>query len=85
MEMEIVGTYLYRFQAEMAKGLLDEEGIPAIIVLDDVSGLHPQLNFTNNRIRLKVRSEDADRAREVIEPIDTVGYSQNPGINHGCG
>lgn len=72
MEMEIVGTYLYRYQAEMAKGLLDEEGIPAIIQLDDVSGLHPQLNFTNNRIRLKVRSDDAERARSVIEPIESV-------------
>lgn len=69
MEMETVGVYLYRYQAEMAKGLLDEQGIPAVIQLDDVSGLHPQLNFTNNRIHLKVRADDADRAREIIEPV----------------
>jgi hypothetical protein len=72
MEMETIGTYLYRYQAEMAKGLLDEEGIACVIQLDDVSGLHPELNFTNNRIRLRVRSDQAERARQVIEPIESV-------------
>jgi hypothetical protein len=62
---ETVATFAYRHEAEMAKGYLDDAGIDSLLVTDDAGGAIAGLTFTHAAL-LRVRAEDADRARDVL-------------------
>ena len=59
----VIGTYKNRVDAELAHGVLVADGIDAIVSADDVGGLYAG---AVGAVRLLVRSEDADRARESL-------------------
>ena len=65
----VIATYSSRPDAEMAKGRLDEQGIPAAVTSDDAGGAHPQLQLTQG-VRLVVAEPDAQTAREVLSDLD---------------
>jgi hypothetical protein len=66
MEKEVVlETFTDRYEAEMAKGLLDEQGILNMISDDDTGGLHPGMIV--RACSLIVNEEDFQRAKEVIK------------------
>ena len=65
----IIKIFLHRFEAEMAQGLLDEQGITSRIDADDCGGRRPEIAF--GRVRLLVLKEDADKAKEIISILDT--------------
>ncbi|MFW5951314.1 MAG: putative signal transducing protein [Gemmatimonadota bacterium] len=64
-ETAVVATFSYRHQAEMARGYLDDAGIPVVMVAGDAAGI--ELGFAApNRARLAVRAEDVERARQLL-------------------
>ena len=65
MEKEIVlKTFIHRYEAEIAKGLLDEKGIDNMISDDDVGGFRPGM-IIGESIKLIVNEEDLEKAKEL--------------------
>jgi hypothetical protein len=56
----VVGTYYTEIDADLAKTVLQAEGIDSMIRADDCGGVSPGLWM--HGVALLVRSEDADRA-----------------------
>ena len=63
--MITVKTFNSRIEAELAKGLLESEGIHSIVTADDQGGLVPGMAFSNG-VELKVNPEDAEESRRLI-------------------
>jgi hypothetical protein len=61
----VVARYSYRHEAEFAKSYLDAAGIQSAIFADDAGGVEVALSFSNS-VRVLVRPEDAERAREIL-------------------
>jgi len=61
----VVGEYLYRDEAEIARAHLDAEGIQAAVRADDEGGLNPGF-FSEYRVVLLVDGGDAAEARDVL-------------------
>ena len=64
-EPVIVARFYYRHEAEFAKAHLDSAEIHSAIFADDAGGMEVPLSFSNS-VRLLVRPEDAEEAREVL-------------------
>jgi len=62
-----VASFGSRTQAEMMVELLRNEGIDAIIEVDDAGGLRPDLPMGMGGAKVLVRPEDEERAREILE------------------
>lgn len=58
----VLETFSNRIEAEMAAGLLEAEGIEAMVMADDAGGTYPMLQFIRG-VRLMVFKEDEARAR----------------------
>ena len=63
-----VGSYPNRIEAEIAQGALDAADIEAIVSADDAGGLQPGL-WVGEGVRVLVRAEDAERAKELLSGI----------------
>lgn len=61
-----VATYPSRALAEMMQELLENEGIPAVLVIDDGGGLRPELAYALG-VKLRVAPQDQTKARELLE------------------
>jgi hypothetical protein len=61
----VLETFPNRIAAEMAAGLLESEGIEAMVLADDAGGAYPMLQFIRG-VRLLVAPEDQYRAREIL-------------------
>ena len=62
----LVLTCSYRHEAELARTLLETEGIEAMIQGDDCGGLGIGLAFSGG-ISVFVAMDDAERARVILE------------------
>lgn len=62
-----VARFHYRHVAEMALGILEDEGIPGVVVGDDGGGMYPGVL---GGVRLVVPESHADRARRVLEEME---------------
>lgn len=60
-----IGRWRWRHEAEIARGLLEDAGIPSAIMADDIGGTYAGIAPA----RLIVAPEDAARAREVLEAV----------------
>lgn len=65
-EMIVIKILNNETDAEITRGRLVSEGIEAIITKDDVGGMYPSLQQTGG-VKLLVRKEDEDKAREILE------------------
>jgi hypothetical protein len=69
----VLETFASRIEAEMAAGLLESEGVEAMVLADDAGGAYPMLQFIRG-VRLLVYREDEARAREILkdmaEPVE---------------
>jgi hypothetical protein len=66
----IVREFTDRTEAEIARGLLEAEGIAAAITADDLAGEGPGMTF-GKPIELVVDAADVDQARALLdEPVD---------------
>ena len=76
-DLVVVRTFLYNFDAEIARGALEAAGIESMILADVCLGMQPQLWM--HGVSLVVRNEDQLRAAEVLssiaEPVGTGGES----------
>lgn len=59
----VIKKFRHRHEAQLAKNILAEEGIEAIISADDCGG---QLDITNAGVGIVVNSQDALRAKEIL-------------------
>lgn len=64
----IVRTFADRGEAEIARSLLEAEGIAAAIAADDMGGNTPPLDFSSG-LQLVVEAADVDRARELLDEV----------------
>ncbi len=63
-----VGTYPNKIDAEIAQGALEAADIDAMVAADDAGGLQPGL-WVGEGVRVLVRTEDAERAKEILSGI----------------
>ena len=68
----VLETFPNRIVAEMAAGLLESEGIEALVLADDAGGAYPMLQFIRG-VRLMVAKEDEAQAREVLAAMAAPG------------
>ena len=61
-----VGRWRWRHEAEIARGLLEDAGIPSAVMADDIGGAYAGIAPA----RLLVAPEDAARARAVLTTTD---------------
>lgn len=65
-----VKTFINEFEAERAKGILEEEGIECYVSSDDVGGMGPPQQLIQG-IKLLVLEEDLKKAKEVLDAYDS--------------
>ena len=63
-ELQVVGTFSSRIEADIAHGALRAAGITAMLSADDAGGERPDLG--RRGIRILVRQEDADEAQAIL-------------------
>ncbi|MDO8497022.1 MAG: DUF2007 domain-containing protein [bacterium] len=66
-ELITIKTFNTRLEAEIAKGLLESNGIKSMIVADDAGGMYPfpfQAGFKG--AELKVNKKDHSKASDII-------------------
>lgn len=61
-ELVPVSTFRSVADAQIAKGILDEVGIPSIIRSDNAGGMYPALDSAD----VLVRAEDAEKATQAL-------------------
>ena len=72
----VLETFSNRIEAEMAAGLLESEGIEAMVMADDAGGTYPMLQFIRG-VRLMVFKEDEARAKEILAAMAEAGISSS--------
>ena len=72
-DLVTVGNYFDRMGAEIAKGVLDAEGIESYVRADDMGGMRPSLLSGAGGAWLIVRAEDAGRAVELLQTAEQDG------------
>ena len=61
-----VATFSNHVDAEIAQGALEAAEIEAMVSADDAGGLQPSL-WVGEGVRVLVRAEDVERAREILD------------------
>jgi hypothetical protein len=61
-----VARFHWRHEAEMALGILEDEGIPGVVLADDAGGAYAGISSS----RLVVPAEYADHARSVLAEME---------------
>ena len=61
-----IKSYSSRMDADLAKAVLEANGIEAIVSADDAGGMEPWLASAQH-IQILVREEDASVARDLLE------------------
>jgi antitoxin component YwqK of YwqJK toxin-antitoxin module len=67
--LSVAGVYFNRYEAEMAKGLLDEAGITSFISADDCGGMRPDIALGMGNFRVMVHRQDLSRAMDILVPL----------------
>lgn len=69
-DVVLLKQYPSEMDAIFARTMLESEGIHSAIFKDDAGGMEPQFQLTQG-VRLMVRAEDLERAKELIAEIDS--------------
>jgi hypothetical protein len=73
VRLEQVGMFLNRVDAELARGALEAEGIPAMVSADDAAGMRPHLWLGG--VRVLVRADDLERAAGILHAAELMPAS----------
>ena len=65
-ELICIKTYPNRVDAELAKTLLEENGIKAMISGDDAGGIHPGLLWGTGGARLLIQEKDKEKVISLL-------------------
>jgi len=68
-KLVVVRSYGSRPEADLAKGMLEDAGIQALIQADTAGGMREHLAWTGAGVKILVRDEDATLAWDVLTPI----------------
>lgn len=71
----IVASYIDPIEAQIARGLLASEGIPAHVGDEQIALANWEWRLAVGGTKLRVRSEHAARAREVLRALDAGEYA----------
>lgn len=63
--LKIVAEYIYEYEAEIAKGLLESEGIEAMV--SNVNSPYPGVLLGKHGIQLLVNDYDLESAQMILE------------------
>jgi hypothetical protein len=66
IKLVVVQSFGNRLEAELAKGVLEESGIRAIIQGDTAGRMREHLAWSGAGFKILVREDDAARARDVL-------------------
>ncbi|CAN5332582.1 hypothetical protein BH10PAT1_BH10PAT1_0280 [soil metagenome] len=66
-KLVVINSYQSRAIAEIDKGLLEANGIEAIISQNDVNGANPLPLSNSISVSLKVKAEDLSKAKELLK------------------
>jgi len=81
MDKEItLKTYIHRYEADIAKGLLDEKGIDNMISDEDVGGFRTGM-IIGDTIKLIVNEKDLKKAKETIKILGEALSGKNSAIS----
>jgi hypothetical protein len=61
-----VARFRWRHEAEMALGILEDEGIPGVVFADDIGGAYAGISAA----RVLVAAAHAERARSVLAEME---------------
>jgi hypothetical protein len=64
-DLVVLRTFANVIEAEVAKSALEAADVDSFIQSDDAGGMRPHLGM--NQARLVVRSEDAEKARGILD------------------
>ena len=62
-------TFTDRYEADLAQGLLEANDIEAVTYADDCGSVDPALTYARG-VRLMVREEDIEKAKEILTDAD---------------
>ena len=65
-ELMVAHVFAYRHEAELARGMLEAEGIEAMIEADDCGGQRPLMG-ANVGVKLLVRRADEKKAKNLLQ------------------
>jgi F420-dependent methylenetetrahydromethanopterin dehydrogenase len=65
----VVQTFGSRPEADLAKGALEDAGIPAMVQADTAGGMREHLAWSGAGFKVLVREEDVTAARDVLAPF----------------
>jgi hypothetical protein len=66
----VIKTFFNRYDAALAKGLLDEHSVPNFIAADDCGGLDPALTLSTGNVRLMINARDSAKARTILKVLE---------------
>ena len=69
MNRVVIRRFQNGAEADLAKAILEANGIEAAVLRDDAGGMIPAMSLMSD-IRLVVSPQDAEAAREVLEAGD---------------
>ena len=65
-----IKVFMYRYDAEIAKDLLKQQGINSIISGDDCGGLSPYISLGMGNFKLLVQKENVNKSKEVLKILE---------------
>jgi predicted Fe-Mo cluster-binding NifX family protein len=68
----VLETFSNRIEADMVQGILESEGIEAVVMADDAGGTYPMLQFIRG-VKVMVAAEDKARAQEILAAMQDGG------------
>jgi hypothetical protein len=65
--LTLIATFSHPFEAHLAKGKLESEGIEAFIADENIVGINWLYSNLVGGVKLKVREEDKERALKILQ------------------
>lgn len=65
-EFVVARVFTFRHEAEIARGMLEADGIEVVIAADDCGGLRPFLGAASGGARLLIRRSDVQKANSLL-------------------
>ena len=66
----VIKTFMNEFEAEIARGVLEDEGVESFISKDDEGSMYPSLRLTEG-VRLHIFEKDIDKANDILNSLDS--------------
>jgi hypothetical protein len=70
-ETVVLKVFATEMDANMARDVLQDDGISSFVFKDDAGGMEPHLQRTNG-VRLVVNRVEAERARKILAPLFSI-------------